>query len=95
LPGLAESSPLVISCPEKGDGASPRLGVGIILISCADEGRTRPEATIPSATGTTVDPTSTTVSPVSEYLPGLEARFHLPMRAALLPLIVMVPGEVG
>jgi multiple sugar transport system permease protein len=67
--------------------------LGIIITGCAQEGRPQPEATTtPQDTSTTADSTNTTVVPVSEYLPGLEARFHLPAPADLVPLVVMVPG---
>ena len=69
------------------------LVLGIIITGCAQEGRPQPEATTtPQDTSTTADSTNTTVVPVSEYLPGLEARFHLPAPADLVPLVVMVPG---
>ncbi|HSJ83097.1 MAG TPA: prolyl oligopeptidase family serine peptidase [Acidimicrobiia bacterium] len=69
------------------------LVLGIIVTGCAVEGRPQPEATnAPPVTGTTGDSTNTTVVPVSEYLPGLEARLHLPAPADRVPLLVMVPG---
>ena len=69
------------------------LVLGIIITGCAQEGRPQPETTTtPQVISTTAGSTNTTVVPVSEYLPGLEARFHLPAPADRVPLVVMVPG---